>query len=308
LDSKLPQSLIARALYYINSAEYQQAIPYLEKAILYNPNSAMVINILSDFYSNYIPDTEKYLEYALKGIRLDIGAHDSITASYIYLHVSNALVQSGFVDEAEIYINKSLEYDPGNLYSEYVKAYILFARERDLRQLKNLLIQTLNKDSTRLDIMQETAKSYYYLRDYGNAYKYYKRFLENKEAQNLDIYRAENAKIGVVLSKMGLIVESEKYFNDFKDYAEKDKSIYKHLSLAVYYSYKDDTKNAIVQMKLFSQQNNYHFWTIIFLKMDPLIDYIKDLPEFKRIYNDLETKFWNSHKQIKASLRKKKLL
>ncbi len=307
-DSQLPQSLIAKALFYINNGEHELAVSYLEKALQYNPNSALVIGFLADYYVNHNPNTEKYLEYALKGIRLDITAYDSLTTSIIYLHLSNAFIQSGFLNEAEMYINKSLEYDPDNLFSEYVKAFILFARNRDLQKTKELLIEALNKDSTRLDIMQEIGKICYYMRDYESAYDYYKRFIEIKEAQNLNIYRYENAKIGVVLSKMGLIEESEKYFIDYLDYAENDKSIYKNLSLAVYYSYMGDTKNAIEQMKLFSQQNNYHFWTIIFLKMDPLIDNIKDLPEFKKILSDIEIKFWNNHKQIKASLEEKELL
>ena len=42
--------------------------------------------------------------------------------------------------------------------------------------------------------------------------------------------------------------------------------------------------------------------------MDPLIDNIKDLPEFQKILNYLENKFWNNHKQIKASLEEKELL
>ncbi|MCK4408325.1 MAG: hypothetical protein KAV44_11660, partial [Bacteroidales bacterium] len=261
-DEKSAQSLIAKALFYMHDKEYEPALPYLEKALLYNPNSALVIGILADFYVNHNPNTEKYLEYALKGIRLDIAANDSVTASFIYLHISNAFIQSGFIDEAERYINKSLEYYPENLYSEYVKAYILYARNRYLPQTKELLIKALHKDSTRLDIMQEVAKICYFMRDYESAYTYYKKFTEIKEALNLDIYRGENAKIGVVLSKMGLREESEKYFNDYKDYAENDKSIYKHLSLAVFYSYKGDTKNAIEQLKLFSQQNNYHYWVV----------------------------------------------
>ena len=307
-DSQLPQSLIAKAMFYMNNEENELAVSYLETALQYNPNSALVINILSDFYTNYIPNTEKYLEYALKGIRLDIAAHDSITASFIYLHLSNAFIQSGFINEAEKYINKSLEYYPENLYSEYVKAYILYAKNRDLAQTKELLIEALNKDSIRLDIMQETGKICYFMRDYESAYNYYKNFIEIKEAQNLDIYRGENAKIGVVLSKMGLTEESEKYFNDYKDYAENDKSIYKHLSLAVFYSYKGDKQKAIEHMKLFSQQDNYHYWVVIFLRIDPLMDNIKDLPEFKKILNDIEIKFWNRHQQIKASLKEKELL
>jgi len=307
-DSKLPQSLIAKAFFYINNEEYELAVPYLEKALEYNPNSALVINHLSDFYANYFHDTEKYLEYALKGIRLDIAANDSITASFIYLHVSNAFLQSGFINEAEKYINKSLEYSPENLFSEYLKAFVLFAKNRDLQQTKELLIEALNKDWTRYDIMQEIGKICYYMRDYASAYNYYKKFIDIKEAQNLDVYRGENAKIGVVLSQMGLIEESEKYFMDYLDYAENDKSIYKHLSLAMYYSYQGDTENAIEQMGLFSQQTNYPYLVIPFLKMDPLTDNIKDLPEFKKILSDIEIKFWNSHKQIKASLEEKELL
>jgi len=307
-DSKLPQSLIAKAFFYLNNKEYELAVPYLEKALEYNPNSAFVINHLSDFYANYIHDTEKYLEYALKGIRLDIAANDSITASFIYLHVSNAFFQSGFINEAEMYINKSLEYYPENLFSEYLKAFVLFATNRDLQQTKELLIEALNKDWTRYDIIQEIGKICYYMRDYASAYNYYKKFIEIKEAQNLDVYRGENAKIGVVLSQMGLIEESEKYFMDYLDYAENDKSIYKHLSLAMYYSYQGDTENAIEQMGLFSQQTNYPYLLIPLLKMDPLTDNIKDIPEFKKIMSDIETKFWNYHKRIKASLEEKELL
>ncbi len=42
--------------------------------------------------------------------------------------------------------------------------------------------------------------------------------------------------------------------------------------------------------------------------MDPLMDNVKNLREFKKIFRDIESKFWNSHKQIKASLEEKALL
>jgi TolB-like protein/AraC-like DNA-binding protein/Tfp pilus assembly protein PilF len=307
-DPHLAQGLVAKALYYINNKEYEQAVPYLEKALEYNPNSARVINVLADFYTNVMPNTEKYLEYALKGIRLDIAAQDSVTASYTYLHVSNAFIQSGFVDEAKKYINKSLEYNPENLYSEYVKAYILYAKDKDLRKTKKLLIKALNKDTTRLDILQEVAKINYYQRDYEGAYRYYKRFIETREAYQLDIYRYENAKIGLVLSKMGMKEKSDSFFVDYKVYAENDRSLYKHLSLAMYYSYKGNTEKALEELELFSQQDNYAYWTILFLKIDPLIDSIKDLPETRKLLNEMETKFWDHHRHIKATLEERGLI
>ncbi len=103
----------------------------IEKALEYNPNEAFIINALSDFYAQYKPDTEKYLEYALKGIQLNIAANDSVSASFIYLHLSNAFVQTGFVPEAERYINKSLQYSPDNLFAEYLKAYVLYAKNQN---------------------------------------------------------------------------------------------------------------------------------------------------------------------------------
>jgi tetratricopeptide (TPR) repeat protein len=202
------------------------------------------------------------------------------------------------------------------LYSTYVKAFILYGKNRDLEQTKDLLIEALNTDTTRLDIMhdakfdilQEVGKIYYYMRDYESAYLYYKRYLEIKEALNLDVFRSENARIGYVLAKVGLIEESEKYFSMYKDYAENDQSIYKHINLSMYYSYKGDTEKALEHLRLFSKEDHYHYWTIIFVEMEPLVDNIKDLPEFKKIMKDIETKFREYHKQIKASLEEKELI
>ena len=171
-----------------------------------------------------------------------------------------------FVDEAEKYIDKSMEYDPDNLFSEILEAFILFARDRDLLQTKELLLETLQKDSSRYDIMKEIGMICYYMRDYECAYTYYKKMIEITAAQNLDVYIGEKAKIGVVLSKVGLTEESENYFNEYLAYAENDKSIYKHLSLAVLSSYKGDTEKSIDHLKLFLQKEKYPYWYILFTR------------------------------------------
>lgn len=146
------------------------------------------------------------------------------------------------------------------------------------------------------------------MRDYAGAYEYYQRFNEIRITQNLDIYQYENDKIGVVLSEMGLTEEAEKYLRECQIYAENDKSVYQHLNLAMLHSYKGDTKKAMDHLRLFSEQDNYDYWVIIFVEIDPLIDNIKDLPEFKKIFRNIENKFWVSHKRIKQSLDEKDLL
>jgi tetratricopeptide (TPR) repeat protein len=68
-DSRSAESLIAKALYYMQIEEYNLALPHLEKALEYNPNSLAVVQMLADLYARVIPNTAKYLEYALKGIQ-----------------------------------------------------------------------------------------------------------------------------------------------------------------------------------------------------------------------------------------------
>jgi tetratricopeptide (TPR) repeat protein len=81
----------------------------------------------ANFYFRFVSDSEKYLEYALKGVKLNVSANNSGTPSYLYVQLSNALVSSGFIDEALKYINMSLDYNPENYYAPYLKIMILFA-------------------------------------------------------------------------------------------------------------------------------------------------------------------------------------
>jgi len=91
-DSRLAEGLLAKAFYYIHTQDYRLAVPHLEKALEYNPNSSAVIQTLSDLYARLYPNTSKYLEYALRGAQLDVAANDSIQLSYLYLHLGNAFI------------------------------------------------------------------------------------------------------------------------------------------------------------------------------------------------------------------------
>ncbi|MEZ5197163.1 MAG: hypothetical protein R2764_12380 [Bacteroidales bacterium] len=102
--------------------------------------------------------------------------------------------------------------------------------------------------------------------------------------------------------------ESEALFEDYKTYAKNDKSIYKHLSLATYYSYKGDAQSAIKRLKALFEGGKLSFLDHPFFEIDPLMDGIKDLPEFKTEMKNIESKFWKKHNQIKTELRVKGLI
>jgi tetratricopeptide (TPR) repeat protein len=305
-DSRLGESQVAKALSYMVKKDYESAVLYLEKALEYNPNAGLAMHFLSELYNIYTPNTAKYLEYALKKVRVDIGSQDSATMSFNYLQVSNAFMQTGFLDEAMLYINKSLDLNPKNPFG-YVKIFVSYAKTRDAKKTKELLIKELDKDTTRFDIIQQLGNICHSMGDYDLSYHYYKKFIQIRDAKQLDVYKNEHLKIADVLAKMGLKEKSAEYVKSFKDYADNDRSIYKHLQLMLYYSYQNDQKKAIEHFRLFSKEDNFQYW-ILLIEMDPLVASIKDLREFKIIMRDIENKFWNDHKKIRASLEDKGLL
>lgn len=307
IDPRLPNSLVAKALVHMHKHEYELAVPYFERALEYNPNSVQVIHFLADVYNNNIPNTARYLEYALKGVRLEGAAHDSVTTSYNYLHLSNALIQTGFVDESLTNINKSLAYNPENFFSSWVRAFILYAKSRDLEQTKQLLIKQLEKDTMQIVLVEEIGKVCYLMRDFKSAYKCYTKFLELREAAQLDIYKHESLKFAVVLSKMGQKKKAEEFAGIFKNYADNDRTIYKNANLAGYYCYRGDVRKTIDYLKLFSKEDNYQYWMLL-INDDPLFDPIKDHPEFIKVTDDIKAKFWATHKKLRMTLEEKELL
>jgi TolB-like protein/AraC-like DNA-binding protein len=308
LDDQLAQGLIAKALYSITLRDYGNAEAYLLKALRYHPHSPLVINTLADFYTNYIPNTGKYLTYALKGARLDIASHDSTEISYIYLHIANAFIQNGFVEEAEAYLNKSLSLDNQNLYARQVLAYILYARDKQLEQTLDIMLELRERDSTRLDIVQEVAKLYYFLGDYERSHAYYAPFLQVKEQYNLSIYPSEDAKIALVMEQMGRKEVSDSLFLAFRKYAESNQSLYRDLNLALYYANHGDTGLALDHLREFARHDEFHYWILLFLNVDPLSEPLRELQEYNLIFSEIKARFWSHHNEIRKSLRKEGLL
>lgn len=307
-DSKSAESLIAKALYYLNINEFRLAIPHLEKALEYNPNSSPVVQILADLYSRAIPDTSKYLKYALIGLQLDIEANDSITKSYTYLALSNAFIQNGFVDQAHKYINLSLDFNPNNYYAPFLKIFIQYAQHQNMDKTTQLLVQEFEKDTTRLDIMQEVAKFHYFQEDYDSAYYYYEKFVTIKNKNGLNMYPQEDLKIGIVYEKMGLEKEAADFYKSYTTYCENDDSIYQPASLATKYVHEGNYDAALEQYEIFATKNNYQYWVLLFLEKDPLMKPLKNDPKFDVIVQKIKDRFWENHAQLKKSLEDKYLL
>ncbi len=307
LDPKSSLSLVAKATFYMYEGNYSLAVPYLERALQFNPNDADVLNILGDIYARYIPNTQKYLEYALKGLKLDLG-RDSTEVSFIYMHVANAFAQTGFVKESLHYIDRAIEMAPGNRYAPYIKAYILYANNKDMEETKKVLMGELEKDPTRLDIMQEVAKIFYFQRNFEVAHYYYEKYNRICDSLKLDIYPHENGKIALTYEKIGDTKMASVYSKKFRDFAMNDVSLYSPLNKCEYYSLIGDKELALKEFRNFEEAHDFQYWIVLFLDRDPILDPIINTQEFKTSLNKVMANFWEDHENIKSRLQEEGVL
>ncbi len=307
-DPQLSEGYTAKGMYYLIQKENKEALPFLEKAVEYNPNSSVVINLLADFYAHKMPNTGKYLEYALKGLRVDARVEDSVTTSYFHLHLANALIQSGFVDESLKHLDISLEYFSGNAFARYIRPFVLYAKNGDLRASRTLLVKEFNKDTTRFDILQDIGKVSYYLAEYDTALICYKRFNRYREQYKLDVYQHENLLIGKMYEKGGELEKANQFYASYKQYLDKDQTNYKDLGLVAWYSHENNKEKALEHLRIFAKEDNIQYWIILFLDKSPDVGPVELAPEFQQLHAEIEKKFWANHEKLKLRLEEEGLL
>lgn len=307
-DPTLGEAFTAKAMYFMVQKEYTQALPYLEKGLEYNPNSTQLIGLLSDLYGLYLPNTGKYLEYALRGMRLGAEGTDSVEISYFHLRLGNALIQTGFVEESLKQFDLALTYYPENAFARYIRAFALYAKTGNLKQTRALLVKEFNKDTTRFDILQDIGKVSYYLGEYDTAYVCYQRFNRYRETQKLDVFQHENLLIGKIYDKMGEHEQAQQFYASYREFLDHTETAYKHLGLVAWYCEENNRDKALEHLKLFTQEDNIQYWIILFLNKTPDKTPIERSAEFQKLSRDIEKKFWANHEKLKEKLEEQGLL
>jgi TolB-like protein/AraC-like DNA-binding protein/Tfp pilus assembly protein PilF len=307
-DPTLGEAFTAKAMYFMVQKEYTQALPYLEKGLEYNPNSTQLIGLLSDLYGLYLPNTGKYLEYALRGMRLGAEGTDSVEISYFHLRLGNALIQTGFVEESLKQFDLALTYYPDNAYARYVRAFALYAKTGNLKQTRALLVKEFNKDTTRFDILQDIGKVSYYLGEYDTAYICYKRFNNYRETYKLDVFQHENLLIGKIYDKMGEHEQAKQFYASYREFLARTETAYKHLGLVAWYCEENNRDKALEHLRLFAKEDNIQYWIILFLNKTPDKTSIERSAEFQKLSREIEKKFWANHEKLKGQLEEQGLL
>jgi len=306
-NPKLAASIIAKAFYYLNTSNVKLALSHFEKALEYNPNSFVALQMLADFYAHRVPNTSKYLEYALKGIQRNNLNSDSTAQSYSYLSLSNALVQSGFFDEALKFVNLSLDFDSNNYYAPHLKAFVLFARDNDTKATQNRVIELWERDTTRIDILKDAAKMCTINKDFDNALTYADRFVAMRDALNSNAFVAEDISLAYLYREKGMLEKAERFEKSFEAQCEKDQTIYKSAYKALLHAYRAEDNQAIAQLEEFAAQDNFQYWFLL-MDEDPMMESVLKHQQAPKVFKKIKQVFWDNHDRLKEKLESEGLI
>ncbi len=307
-DAQHDLCLLAKAYDYVNRGENKMGIPFLEKALKFNPKSVVAYRLLADVYSlTREANSEKYLEYKLQVIKWGNFAEGDNRKSEDYRLAARALRVTGFNQLALEYINKSLQLNPENYSALGEKCEIIIEGENNYIKARNILNEALSNDSSSIEIIRFLFTNYYLTKDFEEAYKYFKLF--SGEDKNLSFLATKDfSRLTVLFAKLNMQKESQEYLNRFRTSDRSKLNSYsKNIELLRLYSLENDKDKAFEQLNLLNKQP-YHFsYTLRMLNDDPVFDNIRDSDQFKIILSDMESKFEFNKKKIERDLEKKGL-
>ncbi len=291
LDPELPEGLISRGLYYMHTQRYQEAIEYFERVLEINPNSVWTHNYLSEIYNIYLPDSEKYLVHALSVLQLDMTGTNKSERSNTHLIISNAFAQSGMMDKAKEHIRRSLEYDPENVFSQYLNIYIDLAIDLDLDRARQRMEGVYSSDTTRLDVLNELASLCYKQKDYPASYEYYGRFVRRKEALGFTIFPEQDIEIAYVMRKMGQAERAEEFRDSYEAWLNSNEGVYVPFLESLLHLYDGETDQALDDLDTFVQNGEYMYWFVLMLDGDPLFEGLANNRRYVRIMQTMAENF-----------------
>ncbi|MEL7534678.1 MAG: hypothetical protein AAFN10_25445, partial [Bacteroidota bacterium] len=227
---------------------------------------------------------------------------------FAYLHLGNALAQNGFLAEAVPFLEKSLLYNKDNLFAETLAIYVQLGLNDDFPIAYQRFQVLLDKDSSFLSTLQETAKIALYQRKYEEAWDYYSRFLASRERTGLEVYQGEEINIAFVLDQMGRHTEAERFKASYYRYIQTEESLYRDLGFAAYYASIGEKAKAVASLKAFAQQDSYQYWIVLYIERDPMFQDLMSEPDYAATIQLIKDNFWQQHQKMRVELEEEGLI
>src|SRR5690606_7192803 len=144
-------------------------------------------------------------------------------------------------------------------------------------------------------------KLYFHTGNEEKAFRYYQRFMALRDAHQLDIFQSADLDMAVLWTRRGDTAQAARYFARFKAFADNDRSINKHLYLALYDAYRGNPVGMVQHLRTFASEDHYQYWVLLFRK-DRIVARYRNQPGFADVFTTIERKFWTKNREIRRTL------
>jgi len=310
LDNQLADAYTMMGKYYGQKGDIASAISQIDKALKLNPNDWVAYRLKGETDI----DPVNNIRYLHKAISLNRG----LELPALLQEIGWVYSTYGFPEKAMQCYQDKLKLD-GNLPEFYSSA----ARDEFWLENFNKSLELEKRgyevDSTNTLILEFIALDYQWLGQFRESLKYFKKWFERLNStgvQATSYYYKDNYlfnmmhRIGYIYWKNGYKEKAEYYFNEEIKYCKKTiehgreygRSYNAFYDLAGVYAFRGDKKKAMENLRAYNQVRQTYQWMVMLFKTDPLLQSIRDDPEFKQIVRDIESKYLAGHERVKKWL------
>ncbi len=309
-DNENDKCLIAKARILISQNDYELAINYLEKAVEYNPNSAISYRLIArttTIGGLGLANSEKCVENAIKAIKYNLLEENPEIKSEDYFSLARALRTAGLYTEAWQTITLAIELNPPNSLLLTEKCELIIDSTGNYDWALNLLNEKLLTNPNDFRINLNILKDYYHNDDFLNAYKTYLNMVSDLKYTPRN---KELSRLAVIYNKLGMQDKCDSCIEIFE----------KNINTANYSNYyktellirlcclKNDSSGAMEQFRILNQHECAFSNFIRQFRDEPIFENLRKHAEFQNIYSEMTTRFDKDHERIKESLEYKGLL
>ena len=294
-DDRLAAGYHYRGEYYSQKGDLETALEEYNMALKYNPNyweAYYAVGQTVYLYNYDHMDFVKGLEYLHKAVSINHGTE----LPFLLRELGDAYAGwAGFPEKKNYYYMEAFNLDNDTSSLDSFKT--------DKEKLE-LLRKSYSRDSNNLWTIVRLARSYTKLGQSKESLIYTKKY-ENRLNERTYLFYSGRTMIGYTYWRSGYKKEAEKWFDEQKRISEESLKLGRYYSMDAYcdlaniYVLTGEKEKAYECLKKFAKNRVFPYYRVSWIKEDPMLNSIRNEPDFQKIVKEIETKYQTEHERVR---------